>query len=162
MKKICIALVFLSMVFVNSSCSSDDDGGTASSGVTIDGETFNGTVAILLKLATTENTYSFNITDPSDVSNVKSITIAVTFPLEASVTGDYAHPTTGDRVLQETSFYTISNPAGGTSTSSALFDGTGTVTITDNGNENYTLVFDMTMDNGVVVKGTARNTFIGQ
>ena len=161
MKKLSIALVVLSMVFVAPSCSSDDDS-SSSSGVTINGESFNGSISILLKLATTENTHSFTITDPSDITKVKTITIAVTFPLATSTTGDYTHPTTGNRVLQETSFYSISNPAAGTSTSSAIFDGTGTATITDNGNENFTLVFDMTMDDGVVIKGTFTDTFVGQ
>jgi hypothetical protein len=161
MKKLVMSALFLCTAIGMLSCSSDDDS-SSNVGVTINGEAFNGTVAILLKIETTENTYSFTITDPSDLTNVKTITIGVTFPLAMSVTGDYAHPTTEDRVFQEISFYSISNPATGSGTSSAMFNGTGTVTITDNGNENYTLVINMTMDDGVIVKGTFTDTFIGQ
>ncbi|MBL4746519.1 MAG: hypothetical protein JKY08_09160 [Flavobacteriaceae bacterium] len=157
MKKLSSVFVMLSMVFL-SSCSSSDNK-DSSAGLTLDGVSINTNAAILVKQASSENSYSFSISDTSDVKSVKIITINIEFPLESSVTGDYEYSKKGDRKLLGMSSYSITNATAGTVDSSVLLGGSGSVSITDNGKNNYTLVLDLIMKDGVILKGSFTGSF---
>ncbi len=157
MRKLCAYVLLFAMVSLQWSCSSEsDDPGVT--GITMDGKKIQVSVAQLLRISGTENNYTFSLSDASDISNVKTVMVGVTFPLEATVTGNYNYPENGERVLLGISNYSILNA---TQTGS-LLDGTGLVSITDNSNNNYTLSLNLTMGDGTVIKGTHKGTFLTQ
>ena len=124
----------------------------------MDGASFDVTMASILGVSIDGEGHAGIAFVSTDGSISKTLNIDIEYFVAKPVAGDYAFPQTGTaRYLDDwlTSYSEI-NGTNFVSTNLA----SGTVSVTHNGEDNYTVIMDLTMDDGTVFKGTYTNDFV--
>lgn len=155
MRKLHYLLVVCLIGFM--SCGSDDDGGTPNK-ILINGEAFETNFNTITGVAIDgEGHAGISFSSVTSSGDSKTLTIDVEYDGTSKLGGTYSFPQGDDLYLDD--FLTNYSVFVGSS-----YDGTnlseGTVTVTRNSGDNYTVEMDLLMDDGTIFTGTITADFI--
>lgn len=137
------------------SCQSDDEPSTSNS-IKLNGEPFKIQSATLVGVSLDGDGHAAITFVNTDGTLSKTLSIDVEYTANESVSGTYSFPENGtDKYLDDwmTNYTVMTQSSSGMDSESTNLE-TGTVTVKDNGNSNYTVTIDLTMVDGKVFKGT--------
>jgi len=147
-------LLFLTVL----SCSKNDDLSPNSNTIEMDGESFSVVSASITGISIGDDGHTgITFSNASDLQ-VKTLTIDVESFTEETIEGNYSYPANEDDKLLDDWLTNYTYFAGTTSTSSNLESGT--VSIVNNGGNNYTIDMNLTMNDGATFVGSYTGDFI--
>ncbi|HEU5292894.1 MAG TPA: hypothetical protein VFU05_19740 [Cyclobacteriaceae bacterium] len=151
-------LIFGTILFVLSGCS--DDAPTSQNSVKLNGQSFKITAATIAGVAIDGDGHAAISFVNATSTTSKTLSIDVEYSGDSNVAGSYSYPQqAGDRLLIDALTY-YSEMSQSTMYSTTL--ASGSVTITKNGGNTYTVEMDLIMDDGKVFSGTYKGPFIAQ
>jgi len=161
MNKQKIAILSLAAILFLVSCGSDDDAKpSVTNTIKLDGEAFSITAPSLMGVSIDgEGHAGITFTNTNSTGELtKVLSIDFEYSPSESVSGTYSFPQGTSRFLDDwLTNYTEFSMSSGSSNSTNLESGT--VTVTDNGNNNYTVVVDLTMIDGKHFEGKYSGKF---
>lgn len=157
--RINLQVLFLLMVIILlNSCKKDDNSTKSENSITIDGRQFQVTSASIMGVSTGDFGHAAVILNKINGTRYETIAVDFDYEVGKSVDGDYAYPQSGDMELINAplSIFTIVDES---SIISTLHLETGTMKITKNAEAHYTVIIELMMTDGTVIKGTYSGPF---
>jgi hypothetical protein len=147
-----ISFLLLGLVLF-ASCSKDKDAGP-STNITYDGAAFNVTTVTLVGVSSQGDGHAALSFINVNGTSSKTLTIDVEYAKGVSLSGTYAFPQTAGTLYLDDFLTNYTEMSTTTMNFTETSLQSGTVTLKDNGNANYAVTFDFTMENGKIFKGT--------
>jgi hypothetical protein len=152
MKLSTILLLLIAFVACNK-----DEVDPVSNSLKLDGEAFAVNLAAIMGVSIGEDGHSAIIFSNGNEAKMKTLTIDVESYSRETIEGSYSYPLAeGDKRLDD--WLTNYSEMEGTSYTMTNLEA-GTVTVKNNGGDNYTLQMNLTMDNGLVFAGAYTGNF---
>lgn len=149
--------LFIFMLVGLMSCGSDDDGGTPNK-ILINGEAFETNFNTITGVAQNgEGHAGIAFSSITSSGDSKTLTIDVEYDGTSKLGGTYSFPQ-GDNLFLDDFLTNYSVFVGSTYNGTNLSEGT--VTVTKNSGDNYTITMDLLMDDGTTFAGTITTDFI--
>lgn len=152
----------LILLILFSACDTDKvDPTKPENSITLNGTSFFLTTTSLLGVTIAgEGHAGFQFVQSGGSTGVNTLNIDIEYFTSKPVAGVYSFPQTGsDRYLDD--WLTTYTEVNGTTINSFHLI-SGTMTVKDNGNSNYTITMDLTMEGGKIFKGTYKGDFFSQ
>jgi hypothetical protein len=150
-------LLVVALAFLLIQCGKDEDSLPKSNSVKMDGQSFKIVSASMIGVSMDENGHtSISLVTGSD-TEAKILTMDVESFSRATIEGEYAYPQVGDKKLLDDWLTNYTVVVGSSMESTNLESGE--VSVIHNGEDNYTVELNLTMDNGVTFTGSYSGDF---
>ena len=149
-------IIILTLALVTIQCS-EDDTLSGSGTVKMDGKSFSISAATMIGVSIDEDGHTAISLFSINGSKTNTLTIDVESFTKATIEGEYAYPAVSDKKLLDDWLTNYAIFDGDTQTSESLESGE--VSITHNGDNNYTVDMNLTMLDGVTFIGSYTGDF---
>jgi len=158
--RINLQVLFLLIAIISfNGCKKDDNSPKSENNITIDGEKFQVTSASIMGVSIGGSGHAAVTLSKVDGTHYETVAVDFDYEVGKSVEGDYAYPQSGDMKLINAPLSTFM-VIDGTTATSTLYLSTGTLKITKNADKHYTVIIDLTMNDGTEIKGTYSGNFV--